>query len=294
MMALVLSLVVVYCCFHRCRIPRTKQEIEADLMRSNMSTKFYNYLQEFPNEPVSFIEALKKVQELEEKIEKEESGTKKRMGWLRLKGKQTPEKEEPEQKGEAEQVAADETIAEANADPSTLGTGLEVKQPDRKSSDIGSLRPLVDSIMELKDKKPSEPNETINDTKAVSVTAKAAKRRRHNKPNLTRTKQTKHKSGSTLDLHLEATEASVDGKKEESKTPASSNHVVLSMEDTGATGSKSKSVKVDILEPDEKRSKRAPAESTGEKVEKRSRRSHAVKKEPKIREKSNDKGETLS
>lgn len=95
--ALIVTIVVVYCCFHRCRIPRTKQEIEADLMRSNMTSKFRDYLQELPNEPVTFIEVLKRVTDLEEKLEKDDAlpsrdnaGMRKRMGWLKLKGKNTP------------------------------------------------------------------------------------------------------------------------------------------------------------------------------------------------------------
>ena len=89
--AFVVTLVVVYCCFHRCRIPRTKQEIEADLMRTNLASKFRDYLQEFPNEPATFVEVLKRVQELEEKAaESEESGARKRMGWLKLKAKDKP------------------------------------------------------------------------------------------------------------------------------------------------------------------------------------------------------------
>lgn len=50
--------VVVYCCFHKCRIPRTKQEIEADLMRSDMTNKFRDHLQNLPPETATFIEGL--------------------------------------------------------------------------------------------------------------------------------------------------------------------------------------------------------------------------------------------
>lgn len=60
-----------------------------------MTNKFREYLQELPNEPITFVEVLKRVQDLEEKLEKEdaevsrETGARKRMGWLKLKGKNT-------------------------------------------------------------------------------------------------------------------------------------------------------------------------------------------------------------
>lgn len=99
--AFVVTIIVVYCCFHRCRIPRTKQEIEADLMRTNLANKFRDYLQEFPNEPTSFLEALKKVQELEEKSsEQDDPGARKRMGWLKLKGKEKHEKSDATKEGQ--------------------------------------------------------------------------------------------------------------------------------------------------------------------------------------------------
>lgn len=89
--AFIVTLMVVYCCFHRCRIPRTKQEIEPDLMRSKTTKKYGDYLQEIPSEQTIFLVALKKVEEIEEKLEQEDMemshGARKRTSWFKLKGK---------------------------------------------------------------------------------------------------------------------------------------------------------------------------------------------------------------
>lgn len=89
--ALLVTIAIVYCCFHRCRIPRTKQEIEADSMRANLAKKFREHLQELPVEQTSFMDVLKKVQELEDLKKEHENedgaGPKKRMGWLKMLGK---------------------------------------------------------------------------------------------------------------------------------------------------------------------------------------------------------------
>lgn len=62
-------------------------------MRTNLAGKFRDYLQEFPNEPTTFLEALKKVQDLEEKSSEQDDLTaRKRKGWLKLKGKDRQEK----------------------------------------------------------------------------------------------------------------------------------------------------------------------------------------------------------
>lgn len=188
--ALVITLVVVYCCFHRCRIPRTKQEIEADLMRSNMSIKFRDYLQELPNEQISFSEALKRVQELEKKhgqdpVEPTDAGMRKRKGWLKLKGKQEPEKDDLVMVNDIETVGQ-------NRNKSASG------QDKTEKSNGGFEQPLRSSI-----ENPIEPRGNKSETKEIgsnkpSPIDKPARRKRHNKPSLTRTKPPKARPSLTL------------------------------------------------------------------------------------------------
>ncbi|XP_077513999.1 uncharacterized protein LOC144124924 isoform X2 [Amblyomma americanum] len=58
--------VVVMCCFMKCRIPRTKQEIEADFHRKKLTQVFRKHLNKVPVEDVEFQIALDKVKALYE------------------------------------------------------------------------------------------------------------------------------------------------------------------------------------------------------------------------------------
>ncbi|KAL1427978.1 hypothetical protein MTO96_000318 [Rhipicephalus appendiculatus] len=58
--------VVVMCCFMKCRIPRTKQEIEADFHRKKLTQVFRKHLNKVPVEEVEFKLALDKVKALYE------------------------------------------------------------------------------------------------------------------------------------------------------------------------------------------------------------------------------------
>ncbi|KAL3221892.1 hypothetical protein MRX96_029202 [Rhipicephalus microplus] len=58
--------VVVMCCFMKCRIPRTKQEIEADFHRKKLTQVFRKHLNKVPVEEVEFKLALEKVKALYE------------------------------------------------------------------------------------------------------------------------------------------------------------------------------------------------------------------------------------
>lgn len=93
-------------------------------MRTNLTSKFRDYLQEFPNEPTTFIEALKKVQDLEEKaIENDDSGARKRTGWLKKIGKERgiekPEVVDGAAKAAATAAAAAEGETKTNNEPSS-------------------------------------------------------------------------------------------------------------------------------------------------------------------------------
>ncbi|XP_065285994.1 uncharacterized protein [Dermacentor albipictus] len=57
---------VVMCCFMKCRIPRTKQEIEADFHRKKLTQVFRKHLNKVPVEEVEFKLALDKVKALYE------------------------------------------------------------------------------------------------------------------------------------------------------------------------------------------------------------------------------------
>lgn len=213
--AVLITMTVVYCCFHRCRIPRTKQEIEADLMRSNLTNKFRDYLQELSNEPTTFVEALKKVQELEEKLEKDEAmlsrdlGARKRMGWLKLKGK--------DDKAPATDNQAPDKIAE-NLDTSEQTGGIGMTRSDSKLDPSQVVVPIESEPVSQSTTKPSggTANDILpskNDTKSQLEDGKAggaddqtevksvapslgrqSRRPRRHKPNLSRSKRAREKS----------------------------------------------------------------------------------------------------
>lgn len=171
--AFVVTTVVVYCCFHRCRIPRTKQEIEADLMRSNIANKFRDYLQELPNEPTTFVEALKKVQDIEEKLEADDAqmsrdlGAKKRMGWLKLRGKDKP----------GDQKADD--------DPTT-GNENEQENPAEETADpvveAGKEEPPASAVIQMEPETAADPAKPPEQAiKVVKVTKKATSKQSNKK-----------------------------------------------------------------------------------------------------------------
>lgn len=224
--AFIVTMIVIYCCFHRCRIPRTKQEIEADLMRSNLGNKFRDYLQELPNEPFTFTEALKKVQEIEEKLEQDDAqlsrelGARKRMGWIKLKGKEKEAEKDKDKLGADKQ--ADETINQekdrSEAEPSKAnGTQLSdtaplvppatgtVSNQTNKSLNgqlkISDAQPAENSAVTSDEaKKESMKGQLANKTELEHTgdedkppTKPASTRRRRQKPNLSRTKLAKER-----------------------------------------------------------------------------------------------------
>jgi hypothetical protein len=171
--AFIVTIIVVYCCFHRCRIPRTKQEIEADLMRTNLTTKFRDYLQEFPNEPTTFLEAIKKVQELEEKSasEQDDLGAKKRTGWLKLRGK-----DRQADKGAA--GAGGDPLAKEGAGSSDAPEANQQQQQQQLSSDGQKLERTAQegaSINQTDDKTKNQ-----KDLDSTTATAKTLQRQPSN------------------------------------------------------------------------------------------------------------------
>lgn len=53
--ALIIIATVVLCCFMRCRIPRTKQEIEADTVRKKVTKQFRKHLNKIPIEGMELV-----------------------------------------------------------------------------------------------------------------------------------------------------------------------------------------------------------------------------------------------
>lgn len=219
--AFLVTMVVVYCCFHRCRIPRTKQEIEADLMRSTLTDRFRDYLQELPNEPTTFLEAIKKVQDLEEKMEKDDAqmsrdlGARKRMGWLKLKGKDGKEVKEVKEDNKDNKDNKDSEKPKLNgqisADLSALGEQISTKgitpvvepvaqvaQAPDQSVEPEVVEPKVKD--EMKDEAPDKRQDSTNKDQDPKGSLQKHPRRRKHKPNLARTKRAREKSHGELEL----------------------------------------------------------------------------------------------
>lgn len=212
-------------------------------MRSNLCTKFGDYLREFPNEPIGFVDALKKVQELEEKLEKDETretGVRKRMGWLRLKSKQPEDKGDqdettktaPNQPEQADnkintktttQAAASAAIATAQdskpngTTPIISSQNAPMPQPADPVKTNGksenNAQPAPNPMVSANDNTPNPIKDADNDNKLSAL--KTPKRRRHNKANLTRTKAPKHKSHPTLDIAPGETSVVVESSVQE-------------------------------------------------------------------------------
>ncbi|KPM07692.1 hypothetical protein QR98_0061910 [Sarcoptes scabiei] len=88
-LGILISIAVVLCCLFRCRIPRTKQEIEADYTRKKI-TKLINThlrkirLDELEFDPANLLPVLKRVEDLEEnRVQKHRSFDTKRLSWRR-------------------------------------------------------------------------------------------------------------------------------------------------------------------------------------------------------------------
>ncbi|KAI1299354.1 Transmembrane inner ear expressed protein [Halotydeus destructor] len=63
----IMVVVIIMCCIFRCRIPRTKQEIEADTIRNQITKIFRDHLEKIPYESLTLEAALPLVGPLEEK-----------------------------------------------------------------------------------------------------------------------------------------------------------------------------------------------------------------------------------
>lgn len=61
----ILALIIVLCCIFRCRIPRTKQEIEADCARKKVTRQFSSHLLKIPVDRMQLEEVLPEVITLE-------------------------------------------------------------------------------------------------------------------------------------------------------------------------------------------------------------------------------------
>ena len=63
----ILVMIIVLCCFFRCRIPRTKQEIEADVARKKVTKRFRAHLEKLPVDKMELDKVLPEVIDLEAK-----------------------------------------------------------------------------------------------------------------------------------------------------------------------------------------------------------------------------------
>lgn len=48
-------LIIVICCIFRCRIPRTRQEIEADIVRTRVCVQFRKHLDKLPIDDMKLL-----------------------------------------------------------------------------------------------------------------------------------------------------------------------------------------------------------------------------------------------
>lgn len=228
-------------------------------MRSNMSTKFSEYLQEFPNEPVTFVEALKRVQELEEKLELDdarvlrESGARKRMGWLRLKGKQQEQEGKKEEKQEEEQriedvdidKQANETdkaeskiIEEDNFKSNKQNIKLSGQEIEANHSNMPNGKVSKRETSSKEDKKDVSASADSNKANSIGQKSSTSRRRKGQKPNLKRTKEGK----SGLRSHvIELEQANVEGFEVEPRATSTKNHVEINIDEEKVEKSESKS-----------------------------------------------------
>ncbi|XP_023222942.1 transmembrane inner ear expressed protein-like [Centruroides sculpturatus] len=60
----IIAVIVFLCCFMKCRIPRTKQEIEADYIRKKLTRRFRCFLDQLTMDDMNLRLALEKVKDL--------------------------------------------------------------------------------------------------------------------------------------------------------------------------------------------------------------------------------------
>lgn len=184
-------------------------------MRSNLTNKFRDYLQELSNEPTTFVEALKKVQELEEKLEKDEAmlsrdlGARKRMGWLKLKGKDdkapATDNQAPDKMAEnldtLEQAGGiGMTRSDSKQDPSQVVVPIEsepvtqstTKPPEKTAND--ALPGKTDARSQLEDSRAGGADDQTEVKSVAPSLGRQSRRPRRHKPNLSRSKRAREKS----------------------------------------------------------------------------------------------------
>ncbi|XP_063849901.1 uncharacterized protein LOC135094068 [Scylla paramamosain] len=69
----VLAITMVFCCACRCRVPRTKQEIEANHIRRNLAKKFHRQLKIIHNSEMDEMDLLKALERLREELRADSS-----------------------------------------------------------------------------------------------------------------------------------------------------------------------------------------------------------------------------
>lgn len=131
-------------------------------MRATLTNKFRDYLQKMTNEQITFMEALKKVQEVAEKLEEDDAmlarelGNRKRMGWLKLKGKGGQEKDPiPTNliEASAEEIAKQQQLAQQQQQQQE-STTTKTKDTDKQDSTVS--KPSNDRQLTLTKSKPTD------------------------------------------------------------------------------------------------------------------------------------------
>ena len=93
----ILILIIVLCCLFRCRIPRTKQEIEADVARKKVTKTFSKHLERLPVDKMELDKVLPEVIVLEHKRMKKGEHEEKKTFFQRIKHFLTPSKGEDDE-----------------------------------------------------------------------------------------------------------------------------------------------------------------------------------------------------
>lgn len=175
-------------------------------MRSNLTSKFREYLQELPNEQTTFLDALKKVQEIEEKLEKDgallaqDASARKRLGWLKLKGKGGGGGGAG---GGQEKEVNDQATGEKELAP-PVEPPVETKTSDDLLNEVVTTNGMaaIQTATTQEVASPGDVNVTtekpsdavVDGLDAVDVKTIKQLRRRKQKPNLSRTKRTRDRS----------------------------------------------------------------------------------------------------
>lgn len=210
----ILCLIIVLCCIFRCRIPRTKQEIEADCARKKVTKQFSSHLLRIPVDRMELEKVLPEVMTLEEqriaKGIKEEKMTfmQKLKKTLCSSGDDDDDDDDDDgnksSKGSLEKVSVDDLDIENGSEDiiraiSTIAGGDSNRQSSHQEQLVAALKKLNKIRMvqqqlqsTSKSEKPVEPPEAVKKKETLTSLVRGQRSRQRLEKSLVKERHRRH------------------------------------------------------------------------------------------------------